>query len=291
MAFSSEESFNTRDVQSDSENYSIEITYVISGDPGDVVNEQNVRDFILKEGGVAGVVDGLPINAIRSINRVNSLQYKALVRYQNVGELEADEEIPQGPTIAFDTTGGSEHISYGIKLVSSAGNPSAEIGAAINFDGQRINGIDVQRPALRFTQTFELPDSQVTTAYKILLSEFTGSVNDTALGAIGAIAGRRGLLFLGAVGSKTITLDDIEDLWTITFNFAVRQTERNIIFNEGLTDEFVIIEVFGWDYLWVQYENVDDSKQNRIVQKPIAAYVDQVFPEKDFTQLGVEIAL
>lgn len=281
MSFSISESTIPRDVQSDADTYSIEVTFVVIADTGDVVDEVDVRSFI-NNGGVANSIDGIPLFAVRSVKRINSLQYQAIVRYENTEPLmDEDSEIEEGPTITFDTSGGTQHISHGIKLIDSAGNKSPEIGAAINFDGQRVNGVDIVRPAFRFTQTMEIPDSQITAEYIGILRQFTGSVNKDLIG--GFII--RSLLFLGATGSKTITLDEQEDIWTVTFNFASQEAEGTLDFGD-----FQITKTGGWDYLWVQYQDVEDDLQRQIVQKPIAVYIDQVYPEKDFAQLGVDLA-
>jgi hypothetical protein len=39
--------------------------------------------------------------------------------------------------------------------------------------------------------------------------------------------------------------------------------------------------------LWVRYADVEDTNARMLVQRPIAAYVEQVYPYTDFSGLGI----
>lgn len=42
-----------------------------------------------------------------------------------------------------------------------------------------------------------------------------------------------------------------------------------------------------WDYLWVRYADKVAEGGKNMVKKPVAAYVEQVYPEGDFGRLGI----
>ena len=43
----------------------------------------------------------------------------------------------------------------------------------------------------------------------------------------------------------------------------------------------------GWEYLWVRYADEEDAAAKMLVKRPIAAYVEKVYEEGDFSQLGI----
>ena len=45
----------------------------------------------------------------------------------------------------------------------------------------------------------------------------------------------------------------------------------------------------GWAYLWLRYQEVEDTTAKMLIQKPIAAYVEQVYREGDFSLLGIGV--
>ena len=44
----------------------------------------------------------------------------------------------------------------------------------------------------------------------------------------------------------------------------------------------------GWEYLWVRYGDAEDTAAKAIVKKPMAAYVEKVYEDGDFSSLGIE---
>ncbi|RLS54091.1 MAG: hypothetical protein DWH91_12750, partial [Planctomycetota bacterium] len=43
----------------------------------------------------------------------------------------------------------------------------------------------------------------------------------------------------------------------------------------------------GWEYLWVRYADAEDTTAKVLVKKPIAVYVEQVYPTNSFASLGI----
>ena len=70
--------------------------------------------------------------------------------------------------------------------------------------------------------------------------------------------------------------------WEISFRFAA---SPNVT---GLTiGEMTGIDKKGWEYLWVRYADAEDATAKALVKLPIAAYVEKVYEEGDFSQLGI----
>jgi hypothetical protein len=189
----------------------------------------------------------------------------------------ADRDIPAetGESIySFDTTGGTQHITQSITTVGRYGpEASNQLGGAIGYDGERVTGVDITVPVFAFTETHYLPDSTVDGAYKGTVFRLTGKVNDASFK--GLAAGE--CLFLGASGTKRG-----EEDWEITFRFAAAPNKTGVS-----VGDIGAIDKKGWEYLWVQYGDAVDDIVNRLVQKPIAAYVEQVYEEADFSALGI----
>jgi len=74
----------------------------------------------------------------------------------------------------------------------------------------------------------------------------------------------------------------------IDYHFAIRphRTEFEIP-NTGIT----VPEVHGWDYLWTRYEQAEDDTAKRAYAKALAAYVDQVYYQGDFSGLKLKSSL
>jgi len=43
----------------------------------------------------------------------------------------------------------------------------------------------------------------------------------------------------------------------------------------------------GWELLWVRYTDVEDAAAKMLVKRPVAAYVEKVYEEGDFSGLGI----
>ena len=85
-------------------------------------------------------------------------------------------------------------------------------------------------------------------------------------------------LFLGAAGSQRGSGED----WEINFRFAGSPNRTGITIGTitGIAKK-------GWEYLWVEYEAEEDSSANRIVKRPVAAHVEKVYEEGDFSILEI----
>jgi len=84
-------------------------------------------------------------------------------------------------------------------------------------------------------------------------------------------------LFLGAAGSKRGSGD-----WEITYRFAASPNVTNLTIGD-----ITGINKKGWEYLWVRYSDSEDAVAKALVKKPVAVYIEQVYPYGDLGLLGI----
>ncbi len=179
-------------------------------------------------------------------------------------------------SFSFDTGGGNQHITQSIQTIGSyapSGQTAPDFKGAIGVTHDSVEGVDITVPVYEFSETHYLPDGQVTQAYRGTLFNLTGKVNNGSFK--GLSAGE--CLFLGASGSKR-GADD----WEITFRFAASPNRANIA-----VGEITVASKKGWEYLWVRYADTEDAGSNTLVKQPVAAYVEKVYEEGDFSLLGI----
>ena len=225
-------------------------------------------------------VAGMSLDSIEVMERINAPTWKVKAIY----EVDEDGDNPDddggdedASVFAFDTGGGTKHLNQSIKTDGKYPNDAPDFAGAIEVDNEgNVNGVDVTMPVLNFTETHTLSGSRVSTSYKKTLAELTGSVNKS--GFRGFSAGE--VLFLGASGTKRSKKASAP--WEITYRFAVSPNQAG--FKVG---DIQVSRKYGWDYLWVRYaDKVAESGKN-VVKKPVAAYVEMVYPEGDFGRLGL----
>lgn len=183
-----------------------------------------------------------------------------------------DMEVEEGGGFSFRTGGGSQHITHSLRTVSSTnatGDHGPNFQQAINVErkngAMEIGGTDIGAPQGEFSETYKFPAGAVTSSYRRAVIEATYKVNSTAFREWDAGE----VLFLGADGSREEGGD-----WTITFNFAASPNRTDIAIGD-----INVPAKKGWEYLWVLYEDNEDTEAKRLGKKAVCAYVEQVYEE------------
>ena len=224
-------------------------------------------------------VSGMVLDEVEVTERVNKDTWKVKAIYKDEDSDDPDEpdEDEETTSFAFDTGGGTMHRNQSLKTVSKVPNDAPDFNGAIEVDNEgNVNGVDVTMPVLNFTETHTMNGSRVTTSYKKSVAALTGTVNRS--GFRGFSAGE--VLFLGASGTKRSKKPNAP--WEITFRFAVSPNQSGL-----QVGKLKVSQKKGWDYLWVRYaDKVADNKKN-VIKEPVAAYVEQVYPDGDFGNLGL----
>jgi len=269
MPVTIDEKFESRRITTGA-NPSVELIYIARGSNDDV----EVMNAALAA--VPASYNLMPLQDV-SIEPTGELLWSVTVKYA------VSNVIPPPPTggstFSFDTGGGTQHITQSkhttpYKKPGSLTDPPDHKGA-IGVDGNTVNGVDIVVPTYHFSETHYLDDSLVTIAYRGILNNLHGHVNDAPFK--GLAAGE--CLFLGASGSKRNDSD-----WEINFRFAGLPNATN--FSIG---DIPVTQKNGWDYLWVSYEQNKDSGSKELATTPQYVYVEQVYEMGDFSLLGIGV--
>jgi hypothetical protein len=244
----------------------VELIFAVLGTEDDTT----VRYVV--EGYVPAFYEGLILQDYR-LTPEGAGVWEAVARYGKRAPLKADDA--DSFSFSFDTTGGREKITQSLETVDrfwpTDFEAAPDFKGAIGVSGDRVEGTEITGPSLNFTLTYRFKKATLTLPYLVTLYKMTGKVNATDWR--GFPAGE--LLFLGASGQQRGN-DDPE----VAFKFA---GSENV---EGLTvGDIENIDKKGWEYLWVRYE--DDVDTDTLVKVPRAAYVEKVYEEGEFRDLGI----
>ena len=224
-------------------------------------------------------------------------------------------DVPQHQSVAFDTTGATEHITqswsdsldpnsarvvYGSQLDPQTDNNGLafqppDFKGALNVSGDSVQGVDITVPAFNWTETWLMPagalfykppnvkgkdnDGNVVAteqySYVEYLYQLTGCVNKTPFRTF--TGGE--VLFLGArcEFNRGMTMA------SITLSFSARKERTKFA-----VGDVVVARKKGWGFLWIVYESSADT--SRVIKKPKYVYVEQVYQEKDFAPLNIGAA-
>ena len=226
-------------------------------------------------------VTGMTLESVETVERINDTTWKVKAIYESDedgggddGSTNDDEDTT---VFAFDTGGGTKHINQSLKTDGRYPNTAPDFAGAIGVDNEgNVNGVDVTMPVLNFTETHTLNGGRVTTSYKKTLAALTGTVNSGSFRGFS----RGEVLFLGASGTKRSKKASAP--WEITYRFAVSPNQAGL-----QVGDIKVTRKYGWDYLWVRYADKVAEGGKNVVKKPVAAYVEMVYPEGDFGNLGL----
>ena len=175
---------------------------------------------------------------------------------------------------SFDTGGGTHHITQAKVSIGRYPATAASFNGAIGVSSSGVAGVDITQPVYNFAETHYLEDDVVTLAYRGLLFDLTGKVNNSPFK--GLASGE--CLFLGASGSRRAEYKD----WEILFKFAGSPNRGS--FNVG---GITVPAKKGWEYMWVRYADTKDSSTSEIIQKPVGVYIEQVYDYGNLSLLGI----
>ena len=270
MAIAEEQFNGVRDVFS-SDNNTAEVGY----DVHDAADEAAVKAIM--NATAPSTRNGLFIISMEIYEQVNNTTWRVRVRY-------APRTWTENPDsrFSFDTTGGSQHITQSLTTVNGYGGATPANKDAIGYDGKNVGGVDITVPVYEFSKVQFFDDGDIDNAYKSILRNLTGTVNDNTFN--GFAAGE--VLFLGAVGSRQG--DDPNDQWEITYRFASlpNQTGLSVGDISGIAKK-------GWEYMDIRYAEVvgtpSGSDVQQVLKEPFAVYIHRVYFDGDFSDLGIGV--
>lgn len=225
--------------------------------------------------------DGAGIYWLRKrldINGVGNRYFDCTATYQTLipkPQSEGDGgNAPVAGGIMWDTTGHTEHMTQAYDE-EVYGDETVSFEAAINVSGDSVNGIDVVRPGMKYSETWIMPAAYaMDCAYISAVYTNTGTVNDTQFRCFEPGE----CLFLGARGQW----QGDQPYVVVTFDFEARPNET-VDLSPGLAG--VIFEKEGWQYYWIRYQT--DTNDDTLIQRPIAAYLNTIYRKRNWFDLGI----
>jgi hypothetical protein len=181
---------------------------------------------------------------------------------------------------SFDTSGGNVRISHSKATqrfaISGRTAPDCKSAIGVKHDGS-VDGVDIVIPALKLTCSYRFPVASTVVnattwdSYVKKLARMSGTTNNATYGEYA----RGELLFLGATGEFVPKVPT-----EIQYHFAASENVT------GLTIGTIAgIAKKGHEFLWIMFEAAED--QSKIIQRPLAAYVEQVYGESNFADLEI----
>jgi len=183
-------------------------------------------------------------------------------------------------TFSFNTAGATSHIVQSLKTINIYTDGSTELDhyGAIGVNGDNVDGTDITVPIYEFDETHYIDNTTVTDAYKKTLCRLTGTVNNALFKDFDAGE----VLFLGAAGTKRGIGD-----WEIQFKFAASPnvTSKSLGYDQDGNALITGIAKKGWEYMWIKFgpSQVADD----VLFRPKAVYIEQVYKDGDFSELGI----
>jgi hypothetical protein len=222
---------------------------------------------------------GVQVRSALSVSGVGNGYFDVVATYQTLQPAQGDNNNGQPPpftpgSVAWDTTGNREHMTMAIsQLRYPAEAPDFE--GAINVVGNSVQGIDVVRPAMRYSETWIMPAQDAMQCnYLTAVYSLTGTVNQSTFRCFDPGEA----LFLGARGQW----QEDQPYVAITFEFEARPNDDNyypwIGYGAGIEKE-------GWEHFWILYEDGVDA--DTIIKKPVAGYMSQVYHKANWAGLGI----
>lgn len=180
-------------------------------------------------------------------------------------------------SIAWDTTGHTEHITQSLKPETRIPAEEADFQGAINVSGDSVQGLDVVRPGLKYSETWILPaEVALSCAFVGAVYRLTGTVN---LNTFRCFQPGEALF----MGGRAQWQGD-QPYVSATFDWEARPNGKvNLPYMPGVGE--LEMDKKGWEYIWVRYQPESDGGQ--LVRKPIAIYKDVVYEQKSWADLGM----
>jgi hypothetical protein len=172
----------------------------------------------------------------------------------------------------LDTSGGNAHITQSLGTSGRYGT-APDLNGAIGFDGERVEGTDVNMRKFAWNEQYRLEKVRFTQSYKLVLFNLTYTVNSSTFR--GFAAGQ--VMFNGATASQQGS-HDVE----ITYYF-----EASPNLGSHMVGAIAVASKLGWEYEWVRYQK--SEADNRLATAPDGVYVERVYAYGNLALLGIGV--
>jgi hypothetical protein len=191
-------------------------------------------------------------------------------------------EKPQPGGIAWDTTGHTERIYQALEETKYPEDPETPtMEGAINVSGNAVEGIDVVRPSMRYSETWILPASiALSDAFVGAVHKLTGTVNNAKF----RVFEPGESLFMGG----RCQWQGDQPYAPVTFEFECRPNQMAPNAEWYTPGIGYTIPKEGWEYIWIKYE--DAVSGSTLIRRPKYVYKNKVFEKKNWFAEGLLIA-
>lgn len=162
----------------------------------------------------------------------------------------------------------------------AAGTPDFKHG--IGFNNGVFQGVDIVVPQMGFSIEASLPASDFGEVQLAYMHNITGSVNVQPMW----IFPKGSVLFLGVTGNSQRIKNPNTGVWELWFHVSFEFEAKPPIVN-GTIQPFTGITKEGLQYFWVFHADRKDENSQTTIPRPIAAYVETVYPYADFSWFNV----
>lgn len=268
------EGFPSREAVSGGDNPSVALNWIVLG----IGNDSEVK-LLVRATTPAGYLDpqfaGAQLLFLRDIavKEVAHETWECQARYGARKPPKANEY-----KFTFDTTGGRQKITQALEHIASyapENETAADHQGAIGVTDHGVEGCEIIVPKFSWTETWHLPIETYGWAYSQVLKAITGRVNGSPFR--GFPAGQ--VLFRGGKGSASNKDPNLIEI-TYAFDQSDDVTGQSIGNISGVSKT-------GWQYLWVQYRETDDSAAKAFARRPCSVYVEKVYEASSFDNLGI----
>lgn len=226
------------------------------------------------EGQVPLTWDGMILSTLDPERVADGVHY-VIANYVNAERQDQEKKEVGDSQFSFDIAAQTQRITQSLGTRRYGTRPP-NFNGAIGVTKDTVEGVDVYFPTYSFSEQHILAATAVTPQYKAKLFAACATTNSATFR--GFQAGE--VLFLGAAGTKRG-----KDDWSVTFKFVASPNVEDLTVGE-ITD--IVKE--GWEYLWVRYKDEVDTDTDFLVKAPRAVYVEKVYRDHNFANLGIGTA-
>jgi len=220
---------------------------------------------------------------LRTVKVTGRQDYYGTV-YEVVGHYvkEPRDVNPRFAQLHFSTRGGREkkvhsYATTSYKASDEADNPP-DFKHGIGFNNGIFQGVDCVVPQMGFSIEADLMASEFGPEQVAYMHNITGSVNVQPMWIfpVGSV------LFLGLTGNSHREKNEQTGAWDLWFRVNFEFEAKPPIV-DGTIQPFEHVTKQGMQYFWVMHADRKDSTSEITIPKPIAAYVETVYPYADFS--------
>ena len=220
---------------------------------------------------------------LRTVKVTGRQDYYGTV-YEVVGHYvkEPRDVNPRFAQLHFSTRGGREkkvhsYATTSYKASDEADNPP-DFKHGIGFNNGIFQGVDCVVPQMGFSIEADLMASEFGPEQVAYMHNITGSVNVQPMW----IFPTGSVLFLGLTGNSHREKNEQTGAWDLWFRVNFEFEAKPPIV-DGTIQPFEHVTKQGMQYFWVMHADRKDSTSEITIPKPIAAYVETVYPYADFS--------